>query len=121
MDDPKQRLWNIFCAMIRQVQKSITASEENVAGGDEKYQGGDEAEARGTDEQPLSDIPLLIRCGKIYIKRHSTKFSVKEMKEKSGIFYFFNKIKSKGKNKFLQNHRWESDFSVENLDLFFQR
>ena len=31
--------------------------------GGAKYQGGDETEARGTDEQPLSDKPPLIRCG----------------------------------------------------------
>ena len=28
-----------------------------------KYQEGDWTGARGTDEQPLSDMPLLIRCG----------------------------------------------------------
>ena len=28
-----------------------------------KHQEGDEAEARGTDEQPLSDKPPLIQCG----------------------------------------------------------
>ena len=28
-----------------------------------KYQGGDEAEARGTDAQPLSVKPLLMRYG----------------------------------------------------------
>ena len=31
-----------------------------------KYQGGDEAEARGTDEQPLSVKPLLIQYGETY-------------------------------------------------------
>ena len=31
-----------------------------------KYQVGDEAEARGTDEQPLSDKPPLIRLGETY-------------------------------------------------------
>ena len=60
--------------------------------GGAKYQGGDEAEARGTDGQPLSDKPPLIRCA----------------------------IKSKGKSKFLQNHREEADISVGNLGLFFQ-
>ena len=35
------------------------------------------------------------------------------MKEKSVTF-------TKGKRKFLQNQRWESDCSVENLGLFFQ-
>ena len=34
--------------------------------GGAKYQGGDKAEARGTDEQPFSDKPSLIRCGEIY-------------------------------------------------------
>ena len=34
--------------------------------GGAKYQGGDETEARGTDEQPLSDKPPLIRCGETY-------------------------------------------------------
>ena len=34
--------------------------------GGAKYQGGDEAEARGTDEQLLSDKPKLIRCGENY-------------------------------------------------------
>ena len=34
--------------------------------GGAKCQGGDEAEARGTDEQPLSDKPPLIRCGENY-------------------------------------------------------
>ena len=34
--------------------------------GGAKYQGGDEAEARGTDEQPLSEKPSLIRCGETY-------------------------------------------------------
>ena len=29
----------------------------------ELNQEGDQAEARGTDEQPISDMPLLIRCG----------------------------------------------------------
>ena len=29
-------------------------------------------------------------------------------------------MKSKGKSKFLQNHRGEGDVSAENLDLFFQ-
>ena len=28
-----------------------------------RYQGGNEAEARGTDEQRLSDNPPLIQCG----------------------------------------------------------
>ena len=41
------------------------------------------AEARDTDEQPKSDIPLLIRCGAIYSAWHSTKFCVKDMKDKS--------------------------------------
>ena len=31
-----------------------------------KYQGGDEAEARGTDEQPLSDKAPLIQRGETY-------------------------------------------------------
>ena len=31
-----------------------------------KYQAGDEAEARGTDEQLLSDNPPLMRCGETY-------------------------------------------------------
>ena len=31
-----------------------------------KYQGGHEAEARGTDEQPLSDKPPLIQCGETH-------------------------------------------------------
>ena len=31
-----------------------------------EYQTGDEAEARDTDEQPLSDKPPLIRCGETY-------------------------------------------------------
>ena len=31
-----------------------------------KYQGGDEAEARDTNEQPLSVKPLLIRYGGTY-------------------------------------------------------
>ena len=31
-----------------------------------KYQRGDKAEARGTDKQPLSDDPALIRCGETY-------------------------------------------------------
>ena len=31
-----------------------------------KFQGGDAAEARGKDEQPLSDKPPLIRCGETY-------------------------------------------------------
>ena len=31
-----------------------------------KYQGGGETEARGTDEQPLSVKPLLIRYGETY-------------------------------------------------------
>ena len=31
--------------------------------GGAKYQGGDEAEAKGSDEQPLSDKPPLIKCG----------------------------------------------------------
>ena len=31
-----------------------------------KYQGGHKAEARSTDEQPLSDKPLLIQCGETY-------------------------------------------------------
>ena len=35
------------------------------------------------------------------------------MKEKSVTF-------TKGKSKFLENKRGEGDFSVENLDLFFQ-
>ena len=34
-----------------------------------KYQVGDEAEARGTDEQPLSDKPPLIRLGETYSAR----------------------------------------------------
>ena len=34
--------------------------------GGAKYQGGDEVEARGTDEQPLSDKPSLTRCGETY-------------------------------------------------------
>ena len=35
------------------------------------------------------------------------------MKEKSVTF-------TEGKSKFLQNQRWDGEFSVENLDLFFQ-
>ena len=31
-----------------------------------KYQGEDKAEARDTDEQPLSDKPTLIQCGETY-------------------------------------------------------
>ena len=31
-----------------------------------KYQGGDEAEAKGRDEQSLSDKPPLIQCGETY-------------------------------------------------------
>ena len=31
-----------------------------------KYQGGDKAEARGIDQQPLSDKPPLKRCGETY-------------------------------------------------------
>ena len=34
--------------------------------GGAKYQGGDEVEAKGTDEQPLSDKPPLTRCGESY-------------------------------------------------------
>ena len=34
--------------------------------GGAKYQGGAEAEARGTDEQPISYKPLLTRCGETY-------------------------------------------------------
>ena len=34
--------------------------------GGAKYQGGNEAEAKGTDEQPLSDNPPLIRRGESY-------------------------------------------------------
>ena len=34
--------------------------------GEAKYQGGDEAEARSTDEQPLSVKLLLIRYGETY-------------------------------------------------------
>ena len=34
--------------------------------GGAKYQGEDKAEARGTDEQPLSDKPPLIRYGETY-------------------------------------------------------
>ena len=31
-----------------------------------KYEGGNKVEAWGTDEQPLSNKPPLIRCGEIY-------------------------------------------------------
>ena len=31
--------------------------------GGAKYQGGDEAEPKGSDGQPLSDKPPLIKCG----------------------------------------------------------
>ena len=42
------------------------------------------------------------------------KVYVKEKKEKSVTF-------TKGKSKFLQDHReWGGDFSMENLGLFFQ-
>ena len=34
--------------------------------GGAKYKGRDEAEAKGTDEQPFSDKPPLIRCGQTY-------------------------------------------------------
>ena len=34
--------------------------------GETKYQGEDETEARGTDEQPLSDKPPLIQYGEAY-------------------------------------------------------
>ena len=37
-----------------------------MAFGGVKYQGKKEAEARSTDEQPLSDKPLLTRCGETY-------------------------------------------------------
>ena len=55
--------------------------------GGAKYQGGDKAEARGTDEQPLSIKPPLIRCGETYSawqkQFKDTKVCVKEMTEKS--------------------------------------
>ena len=34
--------------------------------GGAKYQGQDKAEARSSDEQPLSDKPPIIRCREIY-------------------------------------------------------
>ena len=34
--------------------------------GGAKYQGGDKTEARGTDKQPLSDTPPLMRCEETY-------------------------------------------------------
>ena len=35
--------------------------------GGTKYQGREQAEARGTDEQPLSDKPPLIRRGESFV------------------------------------------------------
>ena len=48
-----------------------------------KYQGGDEAEARGTDEQPLSVKTLLIRYEKLAVSGSSNlKVQYKDLCEK---------------------------------------
>ena len=57
----------------------------------------EEGKGEGTDEQPLSDKPLLIRCGKITVPGSSNlilsfsgaqkTFWVKKMKEKCVSFY----------------------------------
>ena len=60
-----------------------------------------EAEATGTDGRPFSDKRPLIGCLAVIIWRQSTKFCVKEMKEKSVIFRFL-KLKAKRKEKFFQ-------------------
>ena len=53
----------------------------------------------------------------VVILWHSTKFCVKDLKEKS---VKFSEIKSKEKSKFLRNHLGKGEFSVEKLGLFFQ-
>ena len=46
-----------------QIHSGITYFSIWLFGRGIEYQGGDKAEAGGTDEQPLSDRPPLIRCG----------------------------------------------------------
>ena len=61
-----------------------------------KHKGGDEVEARGNDEQPLSDKPPLILCGETYSNTYNSSnlttqnkvLCFKEVKEKCATFCF---------------------------------
>ena len=69
--------------------------------GGAKYQGGDKAEARGTDEQPLSDKPPLTRCGETY-KLTTGRSSHWSCSVKKDVLKNFTKFTGK--------HPWQSFF-----------
>ena len=68
--------------------------------GGAKYQGGDKAEARGTDEQPLSIKPPLIRCGETDRSNLKTQKFVLKRWQKNLFRICFLKLKAEEKANF---------------------
>ena len=71
---PGECVWNVYdnryipCYNVVRSHKTTTAFHNFCIWlfGGPKYQGGDGVEARGIDEQPLSDNPPLRQCGESY-------------------------------------------------------